>query len=356
MKPNGIVGRRQRLGARGRRVRPVGLPVRPGRGGPGARQPIERDVVEDVVTGQIPGGLALDEGAHDLVVGVRVVVGHPGREGDRRVEQAVADRLRARGHLDEVAVSGPTEGGELLGRGPLLVGVRRHGAAQSRHEQVRVDADQPVGSLAAHRVGDAGADVAALSHVAGVAESAHQLGPGACRPAEIPADLGRLAGEAVPGQGGQHEMKGILGAAAVRGRVRQGPDGVDQLDHGTGPAVGHDQRQRVLVRRTHMDEVDVDAVDLGRELRQRVQLGLGFAPVVVVRPVARERLHGGELDALRAVVDELLARPAHGGDAPTQVVEVVLGNVDLERADLGGGIDGARHGRPPVGGVGWRFT
>src|SRR5580765_3026150 len=55
--------RGQRLGARGRRVRPVSLPVRTGRRGSGARQPVERDVVEDVVTGQIPRGLVLDEGA-----------------------------------------------------------------------------------------------------------------------------------------------------------------------------------------------------------------------------------------------------------------------------------------------------
>ncbi len=42
-------------------------------------------------------------------------------------------------------------------------------------------------------------------------------------------------------------MEGILGAAAVRGRVGQRADGVEQLDHGAGPAVGNDQRQRVLV-------------------------------------------------------------------------------------------------------------
>ena len=88
-----------------------------------------------------------------------------------------------------------------------------------------MDADQALGCLAAHRVGDAGADVAALGHVAGVAEAAHELGPGPCRPAQVPADLDRLAGEPVPGQGGQHEMEGILGAAAVRGRVRQRADG-----------------------------------------------------------------------------------------------------------------------------------
>ena len=33
-----------------------------------------------------------------------------------------------------------------------------------------------------------------------------------------------------------------------------------------------DERQRVLVLRANVDEVDVEPVDLGDELRQRVQL------------------------------------------------------------------------------------
>ena len=50
-----------------------------------------------------------------------------------------------------------------------------------------------------------------------------------------------------------------------------GPTVVEQLDDRAGPAVGHDQRQRVLVPRLDVDEVDVDPVDLRRELGQRVQ-------------------------------------------------------------------------------------
>ena len=207
-----------------------------------------------------------------------------------------------------------------------------------------MDSDQALGCLAAHRVGDAGAHVAALGHVAGVAETAHELGPGACGPAEVPADLERLAGEPIPGQRGQNEMEGILGAAAVRGRVRQRPDGVDHLDHGAGPAVGHDQRQRILVRRLDVDEVDVDAIDLADELRQRVQARLDPPEVVFVQPVTRERLQRPELDTLRSVGDQLLARPTCRADASAQIVELLLGNVDLEGADVGGRLCGGAHG------------
>ena len=59
------------------------LPVRPGGRGPGARQPVQRDVVEDVVPGEIARGLAVGKRAGDLVVAVGVVVEHPGRQRDR---------------------------------------------------------------------------------------------------------------------------------------------------------------------------------------------------------------------------------------------------------------------------------
>ncbi|HEX6555143.1 MAG TPA: hypothetical protein VF026_20430, partial [Ktedonobacteraceae bacterium] len=39
------------------------LPVRPGRRCPGARQPVQRDVVQDVVAGETARGLPVDKGA-----------------------------------------------------------------------------------------------------------------------------------------------------------------------------------------------------------------------------------------------------------------------------------------------------
>jgi hypothetical protein len=204
-----------------------------------------------------------------------------------------------------------------------------------------VDAEQPVRRLAAHRVGDGGADVAALGDVARVAEAVHELVPGVGDAAVLPAEIGRLAGEAVARQGRQHQVERVFGGAAVRGRVGERADGLEQLDDRAGPAVGHDQRQRVLVSRPDVEEVQLDPVDRGRELRQRVQAGLALAPVVAVGPVAGERLHGRELDALRPVGDELLRRPARGLDPAPEVGELLLRNLDSERADGGGfGRDG----------------
>ena len=92
----------------------------------------------------------------------------------------------------------------------------------------------------------------------------------------------------------------------MRGRVGQRADGLQQLDDRAGPAVRHDQRQRVLMPRPDVDEVDLDPVDLGRELRQRIQSRLALAPVVPGRPVAGELLQRRQLHALRPIFDQLL--------------------------------------------------
>ncbi len=87
-------------------------------------------------------------------------------------------------------------------------------------------AGQARDGLAAHQVGDEGADVAALCDVARVAETGHQLRPRARSAAGIPTELGRLAREAVAGEGRQHQVERVLGLAAVGGRVGQRSDGL----------------------------------------------------------------------------------------------------------------------------------
>jgi hypothetical protein len=96
-----------------------------------------------------------------------------------------------------------------------------------------------------------------------------------------------------------------------------------------------DQRERVLMPRLHVDEVDVCPVDLGRELRQRVQFRLARAPVVLGRPVAGELLDRLQLHALRPVCDEFLAGPACRGDAPPKIGDRFFGHADPEGTDFG---------------------
>jgi len=312
------------------------LPVQPGGGGPGARQPVQGDVVQHMVPGEVARGLVVEERAGDLVVAVGVVVKHPGRQRDRRIQQGVADRLRPGGLLLEVGGAGRLEGLDRGERGAFRGGAGGHArdTAQRLAQEVQVDAEQPGGCLAAHRVGDGGALVAALGHVPGVPEAVHQLRPGARDAAGVPAVLGRVGGEAVAGQRRHHQVERVLGGAAVRDRVGERADDLEHLDDRAWPAVRDDQRQRVLVPGLDVDEVNVQSVDLGDELRQRVQLRLAPAPVVVGGPVAGELLDRGQLHALRPVPDEFPGGPARRGDAPPQAGDRFPGYVDPEWPDI----------------------
>ena len=53
----------------------------------------------------------------------------------------------------------------------------------------------------------------------------------------------------------------------MRRGVRQPVDDLKLLDDRAGPAVIDDEWQSVVMLRTNVDEVDVQAVDLGDELR-----------------------------------------------------------------------------------------
>jgi hypothetical protein len=81
-----------------------------------------------------------------------------------------------------------------------------------------------------------------------------------------------------------------------------------------------DERQRILVRGADVDEVDVQSVDLGDELREGVQPGLTRAPVVVGHPVAGELLDHGQRHALGLICDGLFLGPVRGRDAPPKVI------------------------------------
>src|SRR5215470_8893724 len=96
----------------------------------------------------------------------------------------------------------------------------------------------------------------------------------------------------------------------------------------------------------YVDKVNVHAVDVGRELRQRVEPRFDLPPVVAAAPVLNQLLHLRELRALRAVVYRFLVRPARRIDAPAKIIERGLRYLDLEGANRGvAGRGGLRTGR-----------
>ena len=82
-----------------------------------------------------------------------------------------------------------------------------------------------------------------------------------------------------------HHVKRLRGIPAVGARVGQRADQLGELDDRVRPAVRQQQRQRVRLRRADVQEVHVQAVDLGDELGEVVQPRLVRPPVVTVRPV-----------------------------------------------------------------------
>src|SRR3954447_18943926 len=122
------------------------------------------------------------------------------------------------------------------------------------------------------------------------------------------------------------------GRAMCRG-IGQWIDELELLDNRAGPSVADEERQRLLMFRTNMNEMDIEPIDLGDEVWQILQSLLALAPVVLCRPIARECLHRRELHALRQIVDGLLLGKARRRDAGAQVLEVRLGSLDRERAD-----------------------
>jgi hypothetical protein len=106
-----------------------------------------------------------------------------------------------------------------------------------------------------------------------------------------------------------------------------------EFDDGSGPAVGDDQRESVLASGPLMDEMDVQAVDLGGEVVEAVQRGLPGAPVVLVGPVGGQLLGVVQRDALLPVLDTFRLRPSSSIQPGLEVVEVGVGDGNAEWID-----------------------
>ena len=123
----------------------------------------------------------------------------------------------------------------------------------------------------------------------------------------------------------------------MRRGIGQRTDDLQLLDDRARPAMRDDERQRILVLRTHVDEMNVQPVDLGDELRQGVESRLDLAPIVIRRPIARELLHRRKLHALRRIRDGFPVGPSRGGDALGEVSSSSCGKLTVKgRIDIAG--------------------
>jgi hypothetical protein len=88
---------------------------------------------------------------------------------------------------------------------------------------------------------------------------------------------------------------------------------IQELDHRAWPAVGKDERERIRARRTGVQEVNAQALDLGPELPDLFEPCRATAPVVAVAPICAQLLQLGEGYTLARI--RLGFRPASGAQA-----------------------------------------
>jgi hypothetical protein len=118
----------------------------------------------------------------------------------------------------------------------------------------------------------------------------------------------------------------------VRGWIRERTDDLELLDDGSRPPVRDDHRKRILVAGTDVNEVDVQPINVRRELRQGIQLCFHLTPVVAAPPVPNQLLQLGKLRTLRLIGDGFLIGPTRCQHAAAQVGEGRFRHVDAEGA------------------------
>src|ERR1700726_4782183 len=79
--------------------------------------------------------------------------------------------------------------------------------------------------------------------------------------------------------------------------------------------------------------MNVQSIELGDELREGVHFCFDLTPLILCRPIARERLDRRELYSLGCICNRFSFRPLCRVDAPAQFGQVCLWNVYMKRTN-----------------------
>ena len=85
--------------------------------------------------------------------------------------------------------------------------------------------------------------------------------------------------------------------------------------------MGQHQGKGIGLRRTHVDEVDAHAVDLGAELRQSIEPRLPRGPVVLLGPVPAKLTYVSEGNPLGPVLNRLRVGPPSAVQPITKIIK-----------------------------------
>ena len=191
-----------------------------------------------------------------------------------------------------------------------------------------------VGVGAPHERRHDGAVVAALGAVAVVAQPGHELDEGAGHPVDGPAGAGEGCREGEPGDGGDDQVEraprvAAVGPGAVRGPMTSRNSATDPGHpwvSSSGRASGSGER----TCRKWMSCPSMVVTNCGHSLRRASCLRQSYE---VASGLRAPQVRGGHAPGPRVVVGQV-GRPAGAGQAVGQVVEIGLGDLDAERADV----------------------
>ena len=147
------------------------------------------------------------------------------------------------------------------------------------------------------------------------------------------AALGRLPRKPESWKRNRDDVKRIVRVAAVSGGIGERADDLRELSDGSRPAMGHSERKGVGVLRALVNEMNVEAVDAGRELVELVETLLGGSPVELLAPVGDELLEIRQVRAVIPVRAGDLSGKSRARQALLQIGKDGIFDVNLERDD-----------------------
>ena len=266
------------------------------------REPLERHLGQDLLGRDEAGAVA--EGHEQLVPG-ELARGESEMPTAIGLRPAGVDRVVAADRLEPLHVRQTC----VLGRRQVLELGRVAGGEREQLQDVQ--AEEALGPQQAELAAHQGAGVAAVHAVAVVPEATHQGVEHDRDLRERPPGLVDGSAETEAGNRGDDDREGVLGAAAVRDRVDERSDQVEEVDERARVGVDQQQRRRVGFLGRDVDEVDGLVVDLGQVVRELVHPRLLGAPVEgrgpVVDRVAKVGVRGRRTPSRR--------RAPAGGDA-----------------------------------------
>ncbi len=140
--------------------------------------------------------------------------------------------------------------------------------------------------------------------------------------------------EPVTGERDDNDVEGIVPSAPVSHGIGQRFHHLVELEERPWPSVNEHQRQGVWVGRRPMDEVHVQAVDPGHEVRERVETPLLLTPIELVAPIRHQLLEVLDIGAVIPPDAFELVRKPGPGQPSLQVAQHRVRHFDGERSHL----------------------